>query len=160
MSNVSNPSIRLESVISAYPTSPLSTGQVSTSTQNSASSINTEQPTEEEIERKLWKSIGYEGYADFLASDNDFFIFRKFASLNCRVGLSLQDQLSVLESELDDLDSQYSKKNAGDINNGSYRDDREDRAQLVEKIYHKLGQYSMSPSTFFRARAKIRKTVS
>jgi hypothetical protein len=52
----------------------------------------------------------------------------------------------VLEKELDDLDGQYSKKSAGYVNNGSFCDDREDRAEVVEKIYNKLVQYSTSPS--------------
>ncbi|TVY92545.1 hypothetical protein LAWI1_G001533 [Lachnellula willkommii] len=144
MSSTTDPSISLEPVPSTTPTSHQSTSRASTSTSNpiSASSITTEQLTEEEIETKPWKYIGYKGYADFLASENDFFIFRKFASLNCRVALSLQDQLSVLESDLDDIDTRYSKKNAGDINNGSFRDDREDRTELVEKISQKLAQYN------------------
>ncbi|TVY33883.1 hypothetical protein LOCC1_G008063, partial [Lachnellula occidentalis] len=144
----------LEPVPSTIPTSPPSTSRASTSTSipNSASSLNTDQPTEEEIERKPWKYIGYKGYADFLASENDFFIFRKFASLNCRVALSLQDQLSVLESDLDDIDTRYSKKNAGDINNGSFRDDREDRAELVQSISQKLAQYN----TFMIQQARLK----
>ncbi|TVY35036.1 hypothetical protein LCER1_G008993, partial [Lachnellula cervina] len=66
----------------------------------------------EKNETRPWKYIGYKGYADILASENDNFIFRKFASLNCRVASSLQDQLSVLESDLGGIDTRYSK-NAG-----------------------------------------------
>ncbi|TVY31443.1 hypothetical protein LSUB1_G008906 [Lachnellula subtilissima] len=140
MSSTSDPSISLEPIPSATAPSHQCASRPSTSisARNSASSIHTEQPTEEEIDRKPWKYIGYIGYADFLASENDFFIFRKFASLNCRVALSLQDQLSVLESDLEDIDTRYSKKNVEDVNNGSFRDDSEDRTELVDKISQKL----------------------
>ncbi|TVY82180.1 hypothetical protein LSUE1_G002455 [Lachnellula suecica] len=141
MSNTSTPSIALGSLSSTIPTSPPATSRVSTSTRNSASTTSTEQPTNEEIERKPWKYIGYKGYADILSSDSDFCIFRKFLSLNCRVALSLQDQVSALEEELDSLDKHYSKKSTEDTNNGSFRDDREDRTELVEKIHTKLAQY-------------------
>lgn len=123
-------------------TSRLTTGRKSTSIQSSELVIETEDPTQDEIERKPWKYIGYKGYSEFLATENDFFIFRKFTSLNCRIALVLQDQLSVLEKDLDDLDCEHSKKSAGDINNGSFRDDCEDRSKVVDSIHTKLAQYS------------------
>src|ERR1700709_880850 len=135
MSRISDPSIGLESITSTNPTSPPSTRRVSTSTRNSISTASEDPPpTGDEIARKPWKYSGYKGYSEFLASETDFCIFRKFEVLNTRIALSLQDELSVLEADLDDLDKGYSRKNAGDINNGSFRNDREDRAELVSKI--------------------------
>jgi hypothetical protein len=98
--------------------------------------------TEQEIETKPWKYIGYKGYSSFIASETDFYIVRRFASLNTRIALALQDQVSVLEEELQALDARYSRRNAEDLHNGSFRDDREDRTALVEKIAEKLMKYS------------------
>jgi len=98
--------------------------------------------TEEEIEEKPWKYIGYDGYASFIASEKDFFILRRFTSLNTRIALALQDQVVVLEEQLKELDYGYSRRSARDLHNGSFRCDREDRKALLEEITHKLSQYS------------------
>ncbi len=133
------------SLISTHPSSPPSVGGASASARDSASTHRVEPPTNVEIAKKPWKYIGYKGYADFVASDNDFFIFRRFTSLNSRVALFLQDQLSLLEEQLEELDQMYSKKEAGDINNGSFRIDNEDRLKVIEKIYERLEKYSKYP---------------
>jgi hypothetical protein len=133
--------IELRSHESSNSTSAPSTGRASTSTRNSVPEVPL---TKEEIEKKPWKYIGYRGYADFIASENDFYILRRFASLNVRVALSLQDQISVLEEQLDELDKHYSRRDAEDLHNGSFRDDREERTALVEMIYEKLTKYSTS----------------
>ncbi len=134
-------SVRPSLVVSTAPSSPPPTRRDS----NSIRSVTTtEGPplTEEEIEKKPWKYIGYKGYSEFLASENDFFIFRKFASLNSRIALRLQDQLSVLNGELEELDIRYSRKDAADVNNGSFRYDQVDRSELLERIQDKLVKYS------------------
>ncbi|KAJ4142269.1 hypothetical protein NW754_009719 [Fusarium falciforme] len=66
-------------------------------------------PSEEEIHLKPWKFIGYKGYAEFISSDDDWFILRRFGALNVRVALALQDEVSVLEEELKKLDATYSQ---------------------------------------------------
>jgi hypothetical protein len=124
---------------SSNPTSAPSTGRASTSTRNS---IQEAPLTKEEIEKKPWKYIGYKGYSDFIASENDFYILRRFASLNARVALALQDQISLLEEQLDDLDKHCSRRDAEDLHNGTFRDDREERMALVEVIYEKSAKYS------------------
>ncbi|KAF4981416.1 hypothetical protein FZEAL_2764 [Fusarium zealandicum] len=97
---------------------------------------------EEEILRKPWKFIGYEGYAAFLASDDDFFILRRFDRLNCRIGLARQDEIVRLEDDLSRLDKAYSKREAQDVNNGTLRDDLEDRQKLVDLIDKALYRYN------------------
>jgi hypothetical protein len=133
--------IELRSHEPSNPASAPSAGRASTSTRNSVPEIPL---TKEEIEKKPWKYIGYRGYADFIASENDFYILRRFASLNARVALSLQDQISVLEEQLDELDKHCSRRDAEDLHNGSFRDNREERTALVEMIYEKLTKYSTS----------------
>lgn len=99
-------------------------------------------PTQEEIQRKPWKFIGYKGYADFIASDNDFLILRRFGTLSARVALSLQDEISELEHRLGEYDAKYSDRNARDVNNGTFRDELPDRKELFQIIADKICRYS------------------
>lgn len=100
------------------------------------------EPTEQEIHRKPWKYIGYRGYANFIASDDDFFVLRRFDALNARVALMLQDEISELEEELDMIDRRHSDRNAEDLHNGTFRRDQEDRSLIVKTIAKKLRRYS------------------
>ncbi|EHK97238.1 hypothetical protein M7I_7017 [Glarea lozoyensis 74030] len=107
--------------------------------------------TPEEIEIKEWKYTGYQHYTRFIASDNDYLVFRRFSVLSTRVSLALQDEIVVLEHELAELDNRLSEKHAPDIHNGSFRADKADkvspiasaRAKLLHgKIFHKLKEYN------------------
>ncbi|KUJ07663.1 uncharacterized protein LY89DRAFT_601279 [Mollisia scopiformis] len=98
--------------------------------------------TQDEIDEKPWKYIGYRGYTDFIASDNDFLMVRRFASVSARIVLSLQDQVMVLEEQLNELDWRYSKQEEEDVNNGTFRDDEEERVELLESLRLKILQYS------------------
>lgn len=104
-----------------------------------------EGPTEEEIKEKPWKYIGYKGYTNFISSDDDFFLLRRFDSLNVRAALALQDELSWLEEELGALDNEFSAKAADDYNNGTLRQDVPERLDLVRIISAKLREYSTIP---------------
>lgn len=99
---------------------------------------------QEEVEAKEWKYTGYQHYSKFLASDNDFLVFRRFSGLNVRVALAIQDEIAVLEQKLATLDQELSEKMAPDIHNGSFRADTGSaRANLIQgRIYHKLKKYS------------------
>ncbi|KAH8591298.1 hypothetical protein B0O99DRAFT_744507 [Bisporella sp. PMI_857] len=99
-------------------------------------------PTKDEVDEKPWKYIGYRGFAEFLGSDGDFYILRRLGSLNARIALYLQDQISILEKKPDDLDEMYSRRDADDVNNGSLRDDQIDRADLIHEIVRKFTKYS------------------
>jgi len=102
-------------------------------------------PLSEEIQRQPWKYVGYRRYTEFISSDNDLLIFRRFGSLNARVALRLQDKISELEQSLAHLDGEYSKRSAEPINNGTFRDDTEERAALLDEITCHLGRYSKNP---------------
>ena len=111
-------------------------------TKTSQSATRLQTLSQEEIE-KPWKYIGYRGFSAFLASDDDFLIFRRFSTLNTRVLLFLQDQISVLESELNELDRKHSDKDAVDIHNGSFRQESEPRrTELLLDIHQSLKEYS------------------
>lgn len=98
--------------------------------------------TTKEIELKPWKYIGYRGYSEFISSENDFYILRGFKALNSRIALAQQDQIVVLEERLKELDAEYSRRDAEDRHNGSFRGDRRDRTELVDLIAEKLSIYS------------------
>lgn len=99
----------------------------------------------EDVEAKEWKYTGYRGFSSFVSSDDDFFILRKFGSLNARVILALQDEICRLERDLTALDDECSQKTGPDYHNGSFRDDLgSPRSELlIRKIYGKLKDYSM-----------------
>lgn len=93
---------------------------------------------------KRWKEDGYPAYSRLVGSDNEFFLLRRFSTLNARVILELQDRISELEEELDVIENGYRSGN-DDINNGSFRyDTQEDRRILMKKIKQKLKEYSGS----------------
>lgn len=100
------------------------------------------QPSQEEIQRKPWKYIGYKGYTNFVTSDSDFYILRRFDALGVRTALALQDELSVLEETLNKLDNGYSRTGAVDVHNGTFRDDFDDRLSVLATISEKLYKYS------------------
>ncbi|KXH61721.1 hypothetical protein CSAL01_07648 [Colletotrichum salicis] len=102
--------------------------------------------TEAEIEEAPWKYIGYKGYSRFISSEDDFFLLRRFDTLNVRVALVLQDEIASLEEKLNELDKEYSEKTAEDYNNSTIRGDVEDRSELLEEICNKLPKYSTAPS--------------
>jgi len=94
--------------------------------------------TYSDIDDKGWKYTGYRQFSCFIASSPDFFLVRRFDVLNARVALNLQDQLSELEERLEALDILYSRKEAQDVNNGTFRDELPDCATLLAKIQSKL----------------------
>jgi hypothetical protein len=98
--------------------------------------------TQDEIDKKPWKYIGYKGYSDFIASENDFFILRRFASVGSRIALELQDEVVVLEERLEDLDRELSKREMVDVNNGSFRDNIPERKDLLRELKEKIMRYS------------------
>jgi hypothetical protein len=102
----------------------------------------------EEINNKPWKYLGYEEYSSFIASDDDFFVVRRFSTLTARVILALQDQLSELEEELAILENSLKRRDSPAVHNGSFREEtRVERIDLLLRINQKLREYSeISPS--------------
>jgi len=80
-----------------------------------------------------------------MASDQAFFILRRFGTLNTRVLLAMQDEIVELEDQLNLLDEEASRKESPyNLDNGTFRDDPfGDRRELVTKILpEKLAKYS------------------
>lgn len=59
-----------------------------------------------DLERKY---IGYPVFAKYLLLDDDFFVIRRFDRLHCRVLITLQDEIAMLEEELDVLDARFAR---------------------------------------------------
>jgi hypothetical protein len=94
---------------------------------------------------RRWQTIGYPIFADFVASSDEFFLLRRFGTLNSRVILGLQDEICKLEASLKELDTSY-MNDPEPINNGSFRQEaKEDRKALLNIIKDKLKEYSPSP---------------
>jgi hypothetical protein len=87
-----------------------------------------------------------------MASDQAFFILRRFGTLNTRVLLAMQDEIVELEDRLNFMDEEYSRKDYTDaVDNGTFRDDPfGDRRKLVQEILpEKLARYSILSDPFF-----------
>lgn len=102
--------------------------------------------------------LGYRVFSKWVASDQTYFIIRKFPALNVRVILSLQDEIVQLEQELNDLDEDWSRENLPGgihhpdpetIHNGTFRyDDVIERTQLINTLSKKLKCYSKTLSRY------------
>ncbi|KAG8531369.1 uncharacterized protein KY384_002998 [Bacidia gigantensis] len=97
---------------------------------------------QEEIDLKPWKYTGYQSLSRFLASDNDFFILRRFGTLTVRVLLRLQDQLVQLEERLAVIEHKLHRKEAPDVHNGTFREDTQlERTQVIDEAQGLLKEY-------------------
>lgn len=143
MGSHNSDAVEMASITSSNATALSSAMSLPTNNSSTINMPDEPQLTGEEIEQKPWKYIGYKGYSEFIASENDFYVLRGFRSLNTRIALALQDQITVLEQKMEQLDTQYSRRHAEDLHNGSFRYDRDDRAALLEAIASKLSLYSI-----------------
>lgn len=98
-------------------------------------------PSLEELQTKPWKYIGYQGFSEWMASDDDFFIIRRFGSLAARVILSLQWRITKLENELCRLDSARGLEANDDLDNGSFEKDDDKRRCCICSICQALEEY-------------------
>lgn len=87
------------------------------------------------------KYLGYKAFARYVSSDDDFLALRRFDRVHCRLLLVLQDQVSDLETQLDEVDTRLSKRSAPDVDNGSVRTDTKERKDLLEQLHKKLSEY-------------------
>ena len=88
-------------MISTSSILPLTSTQRET---HDTSLLDSTKPSQQELNRKPWKYVGYKAFSEWAASDNDFFVLRRFGALNTRVILKLQDEISELEEELEKLE--------------------------------------------------------
>lgn len=78
-----------------------------------------------------------------MASDNDFFVFRRFSTLSSRVLPALQDELSELETQLEAHENERGSKSAANAHNGTFRGEFSNiRLNIIREIDKKLRAYN------------------
>ncbi|KAF6800938.1 phytase [Colletotrichum sojae] len=87
-----------------------------------------------------YPAVGYNEFVDFLSSDGDIFILRRFDTAHARVLLHLQDQVSQLEKSLESIEESRNSEKVKTGKEGSARDDA-DAEQILEKMRAKLENY-------------------
>lgn len=105
--------------------------------------VQVDRSLQKDRETQPWKYIGYRGFCQFIASDDNFFVFRRFSGLSSRVLLALQDELSELEGQLEKLEGQLSAVSAPNVHNGSFRQETSQaRIDLIREVDKKLRAYN------------------
>ncbi len=106
------------------------------------------EPTARDLtEEKPWQQVGYQAYCDLLALESDFFIVRRFGSLNVRVALRMQDAISRLGEQLAQIEGENRQPDK-EIDNGTFREDTvSERSRLLDQISPLLYRYSESRSS-------------
>ncbi|KAK0646919.1 hypothetical protein B0T16DRAFT_330001 [Cercophora newfieldiana] len=122
---------------------PSSQGQQSTgNSSNATSTSHRPSVSTSEIQARPWQYLGYKHYSELISSTDEFFIVRRFAALNGRVILNLQNEIVKLEARLRNLDDD-NHEDASPRNNGSFEyDEGTEKAELLSEIQVKLYQYS------------------
>jgi hypothetical protein len=105
---------------------------------------------EDELFDHPWKYLGYRIFSRWVGSEKSFLVVRQFSTLNARIILWLQDDISILEQQLDLIERRYSQVGGDDHDNGSFRRDHYmERKIIMEKLYVALHKYSKSFSRAF-----------
>ncbi|KAL2040567.1 hypothetical protein N7G274_006546 [Stereocaulon virgatum] len=100
---------------------------------------NSQKPTLDEADHQPWRYRGYPAMCKWMASDNDFFVLRRFGQVAARVLLRMQDRIAKLEEDLRCLDQVCMK--AG-LNNGTFRyEPKLEREDILDELCWRLEQY-------------------
>ncbi|OTA56922.1 hypothetical protein K449DRAFT_387314 [Hypoxylon sp. EC38] len=82
--------------------------------------------------------MGYPRFSALIASHDSFYICRRFSSLRARLLLRKQDNLSILEERLENID----RNECNPLRLGSYRrDNNEERQSVLSEIDKALSDY-------------------
>jgi len=99
--------------------------------------------TDKEKFEKAWKYEGYKEFGKWMASDDDFFVFRRFESLNATTIAYLQYRISELERNLEEIhtanEQQEKRKNSSFKWDEQYQ---QDRFQIMNELSRLLLHYS------------------
>lgn len=95
---------------------------------------------------------GFPRLAAFQSSQADFSLYRSFSYLHSRVLLDLQDEITCLEKELDEIDWDDFEEDPNrlrsreiDVNKASSEGDTRNRRVILREIKQKLMEYGMMP---------------
>ncbi|KAF2705066.1 hypothetical protein K504DRAFT_506536 [Pleomassaria siparia CBS 279.74] len=115
---------------------------------------------DEEKKKAAWKYEGYREFSRWMASDDDFFIIRRFQSLNANVILYMQDRIPQIEERLAEI--HMNNENAPDVEkrrNNSFRWDMKhevERDKLLCELTSLLHHYNQYVDTFSKIRERPR----
>ncbi|KAK0514330.1 hypothetical protein JMJ35_002947 [Cladonia borealis] len=115
------------------------------------------EPSQVEVGSKPWKYAGYRLFCEFVSSDEDFFVLRRFGALSARVLLNLQDQLARLEEELEAIEQKLRQRDKN-VHNGSFRGETDEkRKNIITEAQHVLREYNdlVLQHSQLRARPKV-----
>ncbi|KAF2132947.1 hypothetical protein P153DRAFT_309790, partial [Dothidotthia symphoricarpi CBS 119687] len=109
---------------------------------------------------QAWKFEGYKAFSKWMASEDDFFVFRRFESLNAGTILWMQDHISQLESRLHQIhkDIEESKPEQS-LKNCSFRWDAkymQERNMIMSELSRQLLHYNQYIDSFSKVRARPR----
>ncbi|MCJ1457774.1 hypothetical protein MMC28_008143 [Mycoblastus sanguinarius] len=93
----------------------------------------------DEADKQPWRHRGYRELCKWTASDDDFFVLRRFGELSARVLLRMQDRIVQLEEELrqEDISNMKSANH-----NGTFRYDIScQRHNILEELTWRLEKY-------------------
>ncbi|KAL6722304.1 hypothetical protein ACLMJK_001411 [Lecanora helva] len=108
----------------------------------SSNTMNSQAPTLREEDVKSWKYRGYPSFCNWAASDDDFFVLRRFGRASARVAFHLQDQIVHIEEQLKIEDESLRDKTVEDKHNGTFRFDESPlRRDLIVELANKLERY-------------------
>lgn len=115
----------------------------------SASNASVASSVDEKTKKNMaWKYEGYQAFSKWMASDDDFFVFRRFESLNANTILWMQDHISRLEKELASIHIEVEKSRLEDFKkNSSFRWDaacKNRRNEIMFELSRQLLHYSQS----------------
>ena len=88
------------------------------------------------------KSRGYPAMCTFMASDDDFFVLRRFGKLGARVVLRLQNEIAQLEDDLQAEDAFCMRQENPKLDNGTFAlDPSERRKKIMEELTWRMERY-------------------
>lgn len=101
-------------------------------------------PSVQDVKDYPWKFLGYRAFSKWSSSSDDALLLRRFNDLNARVLLFMQDEISRIESDLEECDKANMRRPEL-VDNGTFRDDHEPiRNELLGLLITKLKTYSES----------------
>lgn len=107
---------------------------------NSAAQLD---PNEQKL--KPWKYEGYMEFSKWMASEDDFFIVRRFQTLNAHVILYQQDRIRRIEEHLREFHDEIAADSSDKRKNSSFGWDSTkmlERKNLLEELTGRLHHYS------------------
>lgn len=96
-------------------------------------------PTLRQADDQPWRYRGYPAMCRWMASDDDFFVIRKFGEVAARVLLRMQDRIVQLEEELHKQD-QISAEHS--LHSGTFRKEKNlTRDEIMDELTWRLKEY-------------------